>query len=53
MLEATRVYSFLQSAFDTQEFKFLLNGVSYFSNDDNSEKIEALIEEYYLKTNEG
>ncbi len=38
-IEATKVYSFLQSAFNTQEFKFLDNGNSFFNEEDNSDKI--------------
>ncbi len=50
-IEATKVYSFLQSAFDTQELKLLKNGQSIFVFDETEDKIEALIEKYYLTKN--
>lgn len=52
-IQATRVYQFLQSAFDTQEFKFITMGKSFFSMEQNTDKIESLMQEYYLKKNVG
>jgi hypothetical protein len=51
MIEATKVYSFLQSAFDTQEIKLIKNGSSIFISEENEEKMETLIEKYYLTKN--
>ena len=45
------MYSFLQSAFDTQEIKLMKKGESIFISEENEEKMEALIEKYYLSKN--